>query len=203
MANDKRKNVIAVTSTVGGEGKTTISVNLGAILSMSGKKTIILNLDMRKPTLHKKFNLEVGQGISSLLAERCTLADVVQKTAYENLDVITSGPVPPNPSELIQSELMQKILEKLKEVYDVIILDTPPVGLVTDARVLMDYADTSIYVFRANYSKKEYLNNLKRLSQHKALQGFGIVLNDVKSSNKGYGGYGYGYGYGYYEEGKK
>jgi capsular exopolysaccharide synthesis family protein len=203
MANDKCNNIIAVTSTVGGEGKTTISVNLGAILSMSGKKTIILNLDMRKPTLHEKFNLDIGQGISSLLAERCTLADVVQKTAYGNLDVITSGPIPPNPSELIQSELMQKVLEKLKEVYDVIILDTPPVGLVTDARVLMDYADTSIYVFRANYSKKEYLNNLKRLSQHKALHGFGIVLNDVKSSNKGYGGYGYGYGYGYYEEGKK
>jgi capsular exopolysaccharide synthesis family protein len=203
MANDKRNNVIAVTSTVGGEGKTTISVNLGAILSMSGKKTVILNLDMRKPTLHKRFDLEIGQGISSLLAERTTLSEVIQKTKYENLDVITSGPVPPNPSELIQSELMQKILEKLKEVYEVIILDTPPVGLVTDARVLMDYADTSIYVFRANYSKKEYLNNLKRMSQHKDLHGLGIVLNDVKSSNKGYGGYGYGYGYGYYEEDKK
>ena len=199
MGNDKSANVIALTSTVGGEGKTTISVNLASILSMSGKKTIILNLDMRKPTLHKKFNLEIGQGISSLLAEKCTLSDVVQKTAYENLDVITSGPVPPNPSELIQSELMQKILEKLREVYDVIILDTPPVGLVTDARVLMDYADMSIYVFRANYSKKEYLHNLKRISEHKVLHGFGIVLNDVKASSQGYGGYGYGY----YEEDKK
>jgi len=200
MANDKRNNVIAVTSTVGGEGKTTISVNLGAILSMSGKKTIILNLDMRKPTLHKRFDLDIGQGISSLLAERTTLSEVIQKTKYKNLDVITSGPVPPNPSELIQSELMQRILEKLKEVYEVIILDTPPVGLVTDARVLMDYADTSIYVFRASYSKKEYLNNLKRMSQHKDLNGLGIVLNDFKSSSKGYG---YGYGYGYYEEDKK
>ena len=203
MANDKRNNVIAVTSTVGSEGKTTLSVNLGAILSLSGKKTVILNLDMRKPTLHKKFNLPVGQGLSSLLAERTTLSEVIQQTKYENLDVITSGPVPPNPSELIQGVLMEKILEKLREVYDVIILDTPPVGLVTDARVLMDYADMSIYLFRANISKKEYLQNLKRITQHKELQNLGIVLNDVQSSKSGYGGYGYGYGYGYYEEDKK
>jgi len=201
MANGKRNNVIAVTSTVGSEGKTTLSVNLGAILSLSGKKTVILNLDMRKPTLHKKFNLPVGQGLSSLLAERTTLSEVIQQTKYENLDVITSGPVPPNPSELIQGVLMQKILEKLREVYDIIILDTPPVGLVTDARVLMDYADISIYLFRANISKKEYLQNLKRITQHKELQNLGIVLNDVQSSKSGYGGYGYGYGY--YEEDKK
>jgi capsular exopolysaccharide synthesis family protein len=199
MANEKYHNVIAVTSTIAGEGKTTVSVNLGAILSMSGKKTVILNLDMRKPTLHKKFDLPVGQGLSSLLAERTTLSEVIQKTKYENLDVITSGPVPPNPSELIQGVLMQKILEKLKEVYDVIILDTPPVGLVTDARVLMDYADISIYVFMAGYSKKEFIANLKRISQHKTLNKAGIVLNGIKRENIGYG---YGYGYGYYEEDK-
>jgi len=199
MGNERSHNVIAVTSTVGSEGKTTSSVNLAAILSMSGKKTIILNLDMRKPTLHKKFNLPIGQGLSSLLSERTTLSEVIQKTKYENLDVITSGPVPPNPSELIQGVLMVKILEKLKEVYDVIILDTPPVGLVTDARVLMDYADMSVYIFRANYSKKEYLQHLQRISQHKTLPNLGIVLNDIKSSQKGYGGYGYGY----YEEDKK
>ncbi|SFV60071.1 Tyrosine-protein kinase Wzc [hydrothermal vent metagenome] len=201
MGNEREHNVIAVTSTVGSEGKTTLSVNLAAILSMSGKKTIILNLDMRKPTLHKKFNLPIGQGLSSLLSERTRLSEVIQQTEYENLDVITSGPVPPNPSELIQGVLMVKILEKLKEVYDVIILDTPPVGLVTDARILMDYADMSVYVFRSDYSKKEYLQQLQRISQHKTLSNLGIVLNDIKSSKKGYGGYGYGYGY--YEEDKK
>ena len=194
IAKDRRNNIIAITSTVASEGKTTVSVNLGAILSMSGKKTIIVNLDMRKPTLHKRFNLELGEGISSLLAEKTTLSDVIQKTKYKNLDIISSGPIPPNPSELVQSELMLKILEKLKEVYEVIILDTPPVGLVTDARILMDYADTSIYIFRANYSKKEYLNNLKRMSQYTSLHGISIVLNDVKSSV---------HGYGYYEETEK
>jgi len=94
---------------------------------------------------------------------------------------------------------MEKLLEKLKEVYDVVILDTPPVGLVTDARTLMHHADTSIYVLRADYSKKAYLRSIKEISAIKEISGLSILLNDVK---QGQAGYGYGYGYGYYEEGK-
>lgn len=130
------------------------------------------------------------------------LKDVIQPTKYENLDVITSGPIPPNPSELIQGPMMGKVLEKLKEVYDVVILDTPPIGLVTDARTLMSYADISLYVFRANLSKKEYIQNLERITELHDIPGLGLVLNDVKSGTGSYG-YGYGYGYGYYEEDKK
>ncbi|MDM5270970.1 polysaccharide biosynthesis tyrosine autokinase [Sulfurovum sp. zt1-1] len=202
MSFEKGSLVIATTSTISGEGKTTVSINLGAIMSMAGKKTIILNLDMRKPTLHERFGIELGQGLSSLLAGRAMLKDVIQSTQYENLDVITSGPIPPNPSELIQGQLMEKVLEKLKEVYDVIILDTPPIGLVTDARTLMTYADISLYIFRANLSKKDYIHNLEKITELNEIPGLGLVLNDVKSGTGSYG-YGYGYGYGYYEEDKK
>ncbi len=169
---------------------------------MAGKKTILLNLDMRKPTLHEKFALSNKYGMSTLLSGSTTLKNVIQKTAYENLDVITSGPVPPNPSELIQKELMDKLIDKLREVYDVIILDTPPIGLVTDARTLMHKADTSIYILRAGYSKKGFIHKIKELSSHREIQGLAILLNDVNIERGGYG-YGYGYGYCYYAEDKK
>ena len=196
MPIESKSHVISVTSTVGGEGKTTTCINLGGIMSMAGKKTVVLNLDMRKPTLHKKFALKNAKGMSTFLSGRASLHDVIQHTEYENLDVITSGPVPPNPSELIQSQLMEALLNDLREIYDVIILDTPPVGLVTDARTLMHFADTSIYVLRADYSKKDFLRNVEKLSKED-IGGLTILLNDVKT---GTGGYGYGYGYGYYED---
>jgi capsular exopolysaccharide synthesis family protein len=195
MPREGNAHVIAVTSTVGGEGKTTVSINLAGIMSMSGKKTILLNLDMRKPTLHEKFGISNTYGMSNFLSKTTKLNDIIQHTQYENLDVITSGPVPPNPSELIQNELMEKVIKKLKEVYDVIILDTPPVGLVTDARALMHYSDTSIYVLRSNYSKKVYFKNINNLAKEE-IHNFGILLNAVDMANAGYGYYGYGY----YEE---
>ena len=200
MTNYSKAHVIAITSTVGGEGKTTNCINLGGIVSMAGKKTVILNLDMRKPTLHEKFDLKNVQGMSTLLSGNTHLASIIQQTEYENLDIISSGPIPPNPSELIQSDFMPLILEKLKEIYDVIILDTPPIGLVTDARTLMHFADTSIYVVRANHSKKAFLKNLVHLSKQKEIRGMGILFNDITIGKYGYG---YGYGYGYYEDDSK
>lgn len=197
-----KSHVIALTSTIGSEGKTTACINLGAIMSIAGKRTIILNLDMRKPTLHEKFGLSNKAGMSTILSGAISLGKVIQHTEYENLDIVTSGPVPPNPSELIQSKFMEKILEKLREVYDVILIDTPPVGLVTDARTLMHFADTNIYLLRADYSKKTFLRSINKFKQED-IGGLGILLNDVKVSNSGYGyEYGYGYGYGYYEDDK-
>jgi len=201
MESKKGSHIISVTSTIGGEGKTTVSINLAAIMSMANKKTIILNMDMRKPTLHERFGIGNKKGMSTLLSKHTSLGSVIQHTEYKYLDVITSGPVPPNPSELIQGELMEQVLEKLSEVYDVIIMDTPPVGLVTDARTLMHLSDTSIYLLRAEYSKKGFLRGIEQLYQHKEMKGLGILLNDIKVSKDGYGyGYGYGYGHGYYEE---
>ena len=192
-------HIIAVTSTIGNEGKTTICSNLAGIMAMSGKKTIILNVDMRKPTLHHKFNISNDKGMSTLLSYNNTLAEVIQSTEYENIDIIPSGPKPPNPSELIQDEFMEKVLMKLKEVYDVVIVDTPPVGLVTDARMLIHLADITIYVVRAEFSKKAFLKNLEKISIFKNVKGLGVLLNDVKEDKNGYG-YGYKYKYNYYEE---
>ena len=194
MPRESRSHVISITSTIGDEGKSTIATNLGAIISMTKRKTIILNLDMRKPTLHKYFGAPNTKGMSTLLSGNTTLDEVTQHTEYEYLDIITSGPVPPNPSELIEGALIEKILMKLREIYDVIILDTPPIGLVSDARILMPFSDTNIYVVRANYSKKEFLRNVEKLSKED-IKGLGIVLNDVKMESGSYG-------YGYYEEDK-
>jgi len=194
MSKGKLSKVILLTSTVGGEGKTTNAVNLGAIMSMSRHKTIILNMDMRKPTLHKKFKLSNSKGMSTLLAGHGEVEEAIQHTSYEGLDIIASGPVPPNPSELIEGGPMDEIIKKLKQEYEVIILDTPPVGLVTDARVLMPFADNILYIMRAGYSKKEFLQAVKKLKEE-GIDGFGILLNAVQLTKKGYGGYGY------YEEG--
>jgi capsular exopolysaccharide synthesis family protein len=197
MAPSHGAQVISVTSTVGGEGKTTLCANLGGIISMTKKKTIILNVDMRKPTLHQRFGLENKVGMSTVLSGHDTLPHTIQHTAYENLDIISSGPVPPNPSELIQSQRMEEVIAMLRKVYQVIILDTPPVGLVTDAQTLLRLSDATVYVLRAEVSKKAYLENIEKLAKGGHIHGFGIVLNsaDIKRG-------GYGYGYGYYEEGK-
>ena len=194
--------VILLTSTVGQEGKTTISVNLAAIMSLAKKRTVVINLDMRKPTLHERFDLPNQIGLSELINGRAKLQDVIQNTRYPYLDIISSGAIPPNPSELIQSDTMYEILDALKQGYEMIILDTPPIGLVTDAKELMHYVDINIYIVRAGYSKKEFLENLKKFDHIEKIPNLGIVLNDVKRK-KGHYGYYAGYGDGYYDEKKR
>ena len=196
----KDTEIITVTSTISGEGKTTVASNLAAIYSMAGKKTVIINLDMRKPSLHMVFGIENDKGISNVLAKQAGIDEVIHSTKYANLDVIPSGPIPPNPGELIQSEMMDGIIKYLQKKYDIVIFDTPPVGLVVDAISVLTKSDINLYVFRANYSKKEFINNVNDLKYNKKIKGLGIILNDVKSKSSY--GYGYGYGYGYYSEEK-
>ena len=185
--------VISITSMVGGEGKSTVSSNLAAILSLTGKKVIILNLDMRKPTLHKKFSLPNDKGMSNLLSGHASLEDVVQKTAHDGISIISSGPIPPNPSELIENNTLLDIITKLKSNYDIILFDTPPVGLVTDAMTLMKLSDITLFVLRARYSKKVFLEDISRIKEEHKIQGLSLLLNGIKT---------YKDGYGYYEEGK-
>ena len=179
MPHRGKAHVIAVTSTVGMEGKTMLCANLSTVMSIANKKTVVLSLDMRKPTLHERFNLSNQRGMSTLLSENATLNNVIQNTDYENLDVISSGPIPPNPSELIQTDLTKKVLEKLAEVYDVIIIDTPAVGLVSDVKSLMPLVDTNIYVLRAGCSQKRYIHQLRDMLSVQNIEGLAIVLNDV------------------------
>src|SRR5690606_23797595 len=141
ISNEPGSKLMAVTSTISGEGKTFIAINLGGSIAYSGKKVIVLDLDMRKPKIHKSFNVDNSKGMSTLLIGKDYLGNCIHKSEQENLDFITAGPVPVNPSELIINGRLDKIIEELKRSYDLIIADTPPVGLVTDGISLIQKAD--------------------------------------------------------------
>lgn len=199
--NSEGPKLITITSTIAGEGKTFVALNLAGIIAYSGKRVIVCDLDMRKPKIHKGFQVDNTEGMSTLLIGRSTLDNSIRKSELENLHFITAGPIPPNPSELIIGSPMQQLLSELKKLYDVIILDTPPVGLVTDGVLLMKQADYPLYVFRADYSKKQFIHVADRLINENHIQ-LSVVLNAVDVERNKYTdrysyGYGYGYGYGY------
>jgi len=206
LAADKEKKVITVTSSVGGEGKTFTTMNLAAIFALSGRKTILIGGDLRKPKLHEDFKVDTSKGLSSYLINKSELAEVIEKTEIDTLDVIASGPTPPNPAELLDSKKMKDLIIELNKTYDYVIIDTPPIGLVTDGVILMQHADINLYVVRHNYSKAGALNVINNLYRQKQVENIHIIINDFKHTSSGYGyGYGYGYGtsgYGYYEDEK-
>lgn len=199
FVNDHAK-VIAISSSVSGEGKTFVALNLAGIIAMSGKKTIIVDLDLRKPKVHMGFNVPNTNGMSNLIIKHSTLDECIRHSEIENLDFITAGEVPPNPSELILSDEFKEILEKLKERYDSIIIDNPPVGLVSDGIQILANADIPIYIFKANYSKRIFSERVRELFEVQQLKSLNVILNGVEPSRNGYG-YGYGYGYGAYGQG--
>lgn len=195
----QNNRIISVTSTVSGEGKTFITTNLAAIIALSKKRVVVLDMDMRKPKVHLAFEGENNSsGISTVLIGRHSVEESIRKTNIPNLDYIPAGPTPPNPSELVMNGDFDKLLEKLKELYDVILMDTPPVGLVTDGILIMKKANLPLYVFKTNYSRKTYFKTLNRLATVNQFNNLAVILNGV-SRNKGYG-YGYGYNGGYYED---
>ena len=188
------KKIITITSTISGEGKSFLATNLSGVLAMSKKKVVLIDLDMRKQkTENSPFSVDQLKGISTILIKKNSWQDCIQKTSIENLYFIPAGPHPPNPSELLLNGEFTSLLEELKATYDFIVIDTPPVGLVTDGIMAMKKSDLSIYVVRANYSKKEFLNNLNRIVNLHRLMGLAVVLNALPTSSKSYG-------YGYYED---
>lgn len=204
LASDKKSKVITVTSSVGSEGKTFCSSNLSLILATAGYKTILLGADLRKPKTHEDFKLDNRNGLSSFFINQSSLENIVQETENENLKIITSGPIPPNPSELLNSDKMNNLIEELRKEFEYIIIDTPPSGLVTDSVITMKFSDVNLYVVRHNYTKRNMLNIINDLYDTKQVKNLNIIINDymVSSSSYGYGyGYSYGYsgGYGYYE----
>lgn len=197
--------IISTTSTIPGEGKTFVSLNIAAILSMLDKKTIILDFDMRKPRLDKVFDVDSYKGISTILSGQSGIDECIYDSGVPNLDFITSGPVPPNPSELILLPTLNDLLIHLKKKYDFIIIDTPPIGLVTDALEVLKISDYPIYVLRAAYSNKGFVQNVNRIIHENKIRNLSIIINDFGRGASGYGSYssygsyyGYGYGYGYY-----
>ncbi|MBK7149656.1 MAG: polysaccharide biosynthesis tyrosine autokinase [Bacteroidetes bacterium] len=159
IASKQGTKIISTTSTIPGEGKTFVSLNIAAILSLLNKKVIILDFDMRKPRLDKIFEVESFKGVSTILSGQTTIDECIMESGVPNLDFITSGPIPPNPSELILLPSLDELIEYLKERYDFIVLDTPPIGLVTDALEILKKSDYPIYVLRASYSNRNFVEN--------------------------------------------
>ncbi|PWB24574.1 polysaccharide biosynthesis tyrosine autokinase [Flavobacterium sp. HTF] len=192
---------LMITSSVSGEGKTFCSINIATVFALSEKKTVIIGLDLRKPRLADEFNLSSNIGVVNYLIKQKNLDEITQSTQIPNLDVILSGPIPPNPSELILSEAMKELIDELKQKYDYIILDTPPVGLVSDSLELAQYADVTLYIVRQNYTKKDMITLLNNRIKRGELSNASIVLNGYENKAKYGSGYGYGYGYGAYSNG--
>ena len=190
--------IVMLTSSISGEGKTFCTMNLAAVFAMSGKKSVIVGLDLRKPKLFNDFNIDNSIGAVNYLIGQRKLSEIVQNTHIPDLDIITSGPIPPNPAELIISDAMGELIEELKEIYDYIILDTPPVGLVSDALELAQYCDATLYIVRQEVTKKGMLSVVNEKHKRGELHNISIVLNDFRKKSKY--GYNYGYGYGDYGE---
>ena len=196
----------ATTSTISGEGKTFVLTNLASVYAQLGKRVVIIDLDLRKPRIAKSFKLKNHIGMSTILCSNEDYKQYVQKVEeLENIDFITSGPIPPNPSELILSHRFDEILNQLKEDYDYVFIDTPPVGLVNESIEIINKVDIPIYIVRANYSKVAFVNNIKIINDqlknntlYTIVNHFGSGASSYVNNSYGYGyGYSYGYGYGY------
>jgi capsular exopolysaccharide synthesis family protein len=196
---------VLVTSSVSGEGKTFCSINLASVFALSGKKTILVGLDLRKPKIFGDFDLDNDIGVVNYLIQDSDLKGVIQKTKFDHLDVITSGVIPPNPSELLMSDSMEVLIDELKEQYDYIVLDSPPIGLVSDSMELVRFADATIYIVRQNYTRISMFSMINEKYKRGEVANLSFVLNHFEDKAKyGYGysygdRYGYGYGYGYGE----
>jgi len=199
----KDYQTIAVTSSISGEGKTFVSLNLAGIIAMSGKKTILLDLDLRKPKIHLGLGVTNEAGMSSLISKQFEVKDCIKQSKLENLYFITAGPIPPNPSELLLSDRFKDIVLELKSQFDVIIMDNPPIGLVSDGIKILTEADIPIYVFKSHYSKRIFAHRVKELFDMNQLTKLNVILNGISNVRRSDYGYGYGYGNGYYEESQK
>jgi len=191
----EKNNVILITSSVGGEGKSFTAINLASVLALQNNRVIIVALDLRKSQLNIDFGLENRKGVSTYLSGQSSLEEIVHTTMVHHLDFISSGPVPPNPAELISKPECARLIAELKQHYDYVIIDTPPIGIVADALLLMKHSDINIFILRQNYSRKENLRVLNEYQRKDVLRNISILFNDAGKSHT--------YGYGYYDDEKK
>lgn len=185
------------TSSTSGEGKSFVTLNLAMSLATLGKRVVVLELDMRKPKLTKYLGLTRDKGISNFLAGAADSMEIAQKTEIENLFLASCGPLPPNPAELLSNGKMETLLTTYREYFDYILLDTPPVGLVTDALVLAPYIDTCFYIVRHEVTVKKDLTILADLKKFNKFKSINVIFNGVNYRNSQEYRYGYGYGYKY------
>lgn len=210
FAHNKTNQVFMITSSIPGEGKSFTSLNIAAVFALAGKKTLVLGADLRRPKLAEELGLANTVGLSQYLSGMAKLDEIVQTSAVPNLSLIAGGPMPPNPSELLLNTEMEDLMTRLKELFDYVIIDTPPLSFVADAFVLAKYADHTIYVIRQNFTPTGALSMIEEHYQTGKLTNISILFNDLQKTGFGYGygnaygyGYGYGSGYGYGYYGKK
>ncbi len=200
------KNVILVTSIIKGEGKSFTSVNLGTAFAQNRKKVVVIDFDLRKSRIKQYLGIDTDEGLSRFLSNNAVLDDIIFPSGIENLDVITSGPVPPNPSELISSVKTDELFHQLKQRYDIIIIDSPPIAPVSDALLLLKHSNVRLLVIRQNVTPRELLATIISDLEKRNINNLNLILNDEKVGRDGYGysyGYAYGYGYGYEQEEEK
>ncbi|SDL76893.1 GumC family protein [Chryseobacterium taihuense] len=205
LPKNKKGHVIFVTSSVKGEGKTFTSVNLALTLATPRKKVIIIGSDIRNPQLQRYNESRRGLvGLSEFMYDNdLQVSEIIHPTSFNpNCDVIYSGAITPNPTELLSNGRYQELVESLKNTYDYILLDTAPMMLVTDSFLIADVADVTVYVTRSGYTEKELISFINKQIKDKKIKNVGLVLNDVSKMHSGYG-YGYKYGYGYTADEKK
>lgn len=216
FTGNKTPQVFMVTSSISSEGKTFTTINLSTVFALSGKKTLIVGADMRRPKIFEDFGCSNEKGLSTYLSGLHELDLVVQSTAIDNLFLVSGGPVPPNPSELLLTDRFSAFIRAALEQFEFVIIDTPPLALVTDAFVISKYVDHTVFVLRQNFSPKQFIRSIDEYYRSGKIKSISILLNDIYKSGLGYGygqgyayhyGYSYGYGYGgkkngngYYEE---
>jgi capsular exopolysaccharide synthesis family protein len=200
MGVDENHKKIMITSSISGEGKSFIAINLGISLSLMDKKVVLMELDLRKPKLSEQFNVSRHIGLSNYLIGKASIEEVIKPTSTENLSLIPSGAIPPNPSELISNGKLPELLKYLNDHFDYILIDTAPVNPVTDAFLISPLCNVSLYVVRDSYTPKMFLKKLGEKIRSKSLKNPAIVFNGIKGKGFGKYAYGYGYGYGYTED---
>jgi len=203
MGIDEAHKKILVTSSISGEGKSFIAINLGISLSLMRKKVVLIEMDLRKPKLTEQFNISRSTGLSNYLIGKMSSEDLIRNTGIENLYLIPAGPIPPNPSELISNGRVPELLQYLEKTFDYIIVDTAPINPVTDAFIISPLTDVTLFIVRHAYTPKVFLSNLAPQNNMKSLKNAAIIYNGVKGKGFNKYGYGYGYGYGYTEEDSK
>jgi tyrosine-protein kinase Etk/Wzc len=207
ILNKIDKPVIMVTSSFSGEGKSFVTTNMGAVMALAGKRTIIIEFDIRKPKIFTGLGLSKRPGVTNYILGKADIQDLlVLVPGYDNLFVLSCGPVPPNPSELLLESKVDELFGYLKQNFDVILVDTAPVGMVSDAMTLGKFANCTMYIVRQGHTYKKQIALIDEFYKEGKLPKVSIIINDVKLKPGygyyGYGRYGYGYGYKskYYEE---
>ncbi|MDQ3279314.1 MAG: polysaccharide biosynthesis tyrosine autokinase [Bacteroidota bacterium] len=206
MSQNGQTKKILITSAISGEGKSFVAINLAQSLALTGKKVVLVELDLHNPAISKALNIPNTKGVSDYLSKQKELEEVIKRTDFNpNLFFIPSGPLPINPTELLMSGRAKELIDYLDSIFDFVVIDTAPVNPVTDAYVLSEYCDTTLYIIRQKYTPKVVVQRIDENNKINRLKNIGIIFNGVHSRGFGSNNYGFGYGYGYryiYTDGK-